>query len=298
MSHNAFIREYGNFMRKVFYVFIITVLMMLVLTCIMMSDISRMSAYTYNSVEKIPHNRTGLLLGTSKFVSKNRINQYYQNRINAAIELFHSGKIDYIVVSGDNALQSYNEPRTMRKDLIKRGIPSDRIYLDYAGFRTLDSVVRIKHIFKQNSVTIISQDFHNERAVYIARHNGINAIAFNAHVPKQDFFVSNIREFFARLKCILDVYIFDSKPKFLGDSIEIGGENISPKHAQLHDTTHSAEGKPEAIIPEQNDAADGIMNNSDYEYEESVPNDEGSYQEPAGEQDASEQMPDASGTHH
>lgn len=237
MRQNSFSIEYGTFLRKVFYVFAIFVLLMLVLTCIMMSDISRMSAYTYNSIEKIPHNRTGLLLGTSKFVSRNKINQYYLNRINAAVELYLSGKIDYIVVSGDNALKSYNEPRTMRKDLIKMGVPPDHIYLDYAGFRTLDSVVRIKHIFKQDSVTIISQDFHNERAIYIARHNGINAIAFNAHVPRQDFFVSNIREFFARLKCILDVYLFNSKPKFLGDSIEIGGENISPKHAQLHEST-------------------------------------------------------------
>ncbi len=237
MRQNSFSIEYGTFLRKVFYVFAIFVLLMLVLTCIMMSDISRMSAYTYNSIEKIPHNRTGLLLGTSKFVSRNKINQYYLNRINAAVELYLSGKIDYIVVSGDNALKSYNEPRTMRKDLIKMGVPPDHIYLDYAGFRTLDSVVRIKHIFKQDSVTIISQDFHNERAIYIARHNGINAIAFNAHVPRQDFFVSNVREFFARLKCILDVYLFNSKPKFLGDSIEIGGENISPKHAQLHEST-------------------------------------------------------------
>lgn len=237
MRQNSFSIEYGTFLRKVFYVFAIFVLLMLVLTCIMMSDISRMSAYTYNSIEKIPHNRTGLLLGTSKFVSRNKINQYYLNRINAAVELYLSGKIDYIVVSGDNALKSYNEPRTMRKDLIKMGVPPDHIYLDYAGFRTLDSVVRIKHIFKQDSVTIISQDFHNERAIYIARHNGINAIAFNAHVPRQDFFVSNVREFFARLKCILDVYLFNSKPKFLGDSIEIGGENISPKHAQLHENT-------------------------------------------------------------
>lgn len=254
MRQNSFSIEYGTFLRKVFYVFAIFVLLMLVLTCIMMSDISRMSAYTYNSIEKIPHNRTGLLLGTSKFVSRNKINQYYLNRINAAVELYLSGKIDYIVVSGDNALKSYNEPRTMRKDLIKMGVPPDRIYLDYAGFRTLDSVVRIKHIFKQDSVTIISQDFHNERAIYIARHNGINAIAFNAHVPRQDFFVSNVREFFARLKCLLDVYLFDSKPKFLGDSIEIGGENISPKHAQLHENT--SDRKPEAA--EQNDNVSGV----------------------------------------
>ncbi len=200
---------------------------------IALSDISRMSAYTYDSINEIPHNRTGLVLGTSKYLIKGGLNQFFTNRINATASLFLAGKIDYIVVSGDNAHRNYNEPRIMRKELIARGVPKDRIYLDYAGFRTLDSVVRIKQIFKQTSVTIISQDFHNERAIYIARQHNIEAIGFNAEDAEKNFFTSYFREFFARIKCILDVYIFDSKPKFLGESIEIGLTNIDPKHAQL-----------------------------------------------------------------
>lgn len=192
-----------------------------------------MSSYTYSSVSEIPHNRTGLVLGTSKYLTKGGLNQFFLNRIEATTQLYFAQKIDYIVVSGDNAHRNYNEPREMRRELIARGVPKDHIYLDYAGFRTLDSVMRIEQIFKQKSVTIISQDFHNERAIYIARHHNIEAIGFNAEDVEKDFFIPSIREFFARIKCILDVYIFNSKPKFLGESIEIGITNIDPKHAQL-----------------------------------------------------------------
>lgn len=232
--YNSFSHEYRNFLKKILYIAAVCMLVFFIMCIVLMSDIARMASYTYDDIEKVPYNRTGLVLGTSKYIAKGKINQYYINRINTAFELYYNGKIDYIVVSGDNARKTYNEPRTMRADLLKLGIPAERIYLDYAGFRTLDSVVRIKHIFKQKSVTIISQGFHNERALYIAQHNGINAVGFNAPMPKDDFFVSNIREFFARIKCIFDVYVFDSQPKFLGDTIEIGETVTAAKHAQMH----------------------------------------------------------------
>lgn len=232
--YNSFSQEYRNFLKKILYIVAVCLLISFIMCIVLMNDIARMSSYTYDDIEKVPYNRTGLVLGTSKYIAKGKINQYYINRINTAFELYYNGKIDYIVVSGDNAKKTYNEPRTMRADLLKLGIPAERIYLDYAGFRTLDSVVRIKHIFKQKSVTIISQGFHNERALYIARHNGIDAVGFNAPMPKDDFFVSHIREFFARIKCIFDVYVFNSQPKFLGDTIEIGKTVTAAKHAQMH----------------------------------------------------------------
>jgi SanA protein len=187
--------------------------------------------YSYNDIEKVPYNKTGLVLGTAKYLVKGGLNQYFINRIDAAAALYHHGKIDYIVVSGDNAHHNYNEPRAMRKELIKRNVPADKIYLDYAGFRTLDSVVRIHRIFKQKNVTIISQDFQNERAIFLAKHNGINAIGFNAKSVDNNL-KAYIRELLARVKCILDIYVFNSKPKFLGDSINIGGY-IDPKEAQM-----------------------------------------------------------------
>ncbi len=232
----TFKEEFSVFIKTVFYIVIVAILFLVITLVITLGDISRMASYTYNSTYAIPHNRAGLVLGTAKYLVKGGLNQYFINRIDATTELFKAGKIDYVVVSGDNAHRTYNEPREMRKALMARGIPKEKIYLDYAGFSTLDSVVRIEQIFRQKSITIISQDFHNERAIYIARHHNIEAIGFNAKGVDKQGFTESIREFLARIKCILDVYIFDSKPKFLGETIEIGKANIDPKHAQLQES--------------------------------------------------------------
>lgn len=176
----------------------------------------------YSNVNDIPKNKVGLLLGTSKYMSKGGINLYYAYRIDAAITLYKAGKIDYILISGDNSHISYNEPNTFKKDLIKRGIPADKIVLDYAGFRTLDSVIRAKEIFGQDTVIVISQAFHNERAIYIARHFDIDAIGFNAKdVNNRYGLKTRLREYFARAKASLDL-LFNVQPKFLGEEIPIG----------------------------------------------------------------------------
>ena len=175
----------------------------------------------FNSTKEIPHNKVGLFLGTGKVLSNGRINLYYKYRIDAAVKLFKAGKIDFILVSGDNSTKDYDEPSTIKEDLIKKGIPSSKIYLDYAGFRTLDSVVRCKEIFGQNSITIISQQFHNERAIYIAKRKDIEAVGFNAKDVNVHYgFKTRLRERFARVKMVLDL-IFGKKPKFLGEKIEI-----------------------------------------------------------------------------
>ncbi|MBN1950278.1 MAG: YdcF family protein [Bacteroidales bacterium] len=175
----------------------------------------------YNSTEKVPHNKVGLLLGTSKFLVSGQINQYYQYRIDAAVKLYKAGKIDFILISGDNSQKHYDEPTTMKNDLVERGIPAERIVLDYAGFRTLDSIVRSRAIFGQKSITIISQKFHNERAIYIADKKGIKAVGYNAKdVTAYYGFKTRVRENFARVKMLLDLAV-DKQPKFLGEKIEI-----------------------------------------------------------------------------
>ena len=118
----------------------------------------------YKDAATIPCNKTGLLLGTSKTLRSGAPNQYFQNRIQATVALFKAGKIEAIVISGDNSSEGYNEPEDMKNELVKRGVAEDKIYLDYAGFRTLDSVVRMEKIFGQHRFTVISQDFHNRRA--------------------------------------------------------------------------------------------------------------------------------------
>lgn len=175
----------------------------------------------FNTTETIPKNKVGLLLGTVKYLSDGRVNLYYQFRLNAAVELYKAKKIDFILVSGDNGSEGYDEPTDFKNDLIKAGIPEDKIYLDYAGFRTLDSVVRIKEIFGQTSVTIISQQFHNERALYLASHFEIDAIGYNAKgVSGKKAIKVQLREYLARVKVFIDI-LFNIEPKFLGEPIEI-----------------------------------------------------------------------------
>jgi len=174
-----------------------------------------------DSTNDLPKNNVGLLLGTSKYVKSGGINQYYKYRIEAAVKLYQRGKIKFVLISGDNSTKTYDEPNTMRRDLIKKGIPKEKIYLDYAGFRTLDSVVRSNKVFNQDKITIISQKFHNERAVFIANFKGIEAIGYNAKdVGAKYGFKTKVREKLARVKVILDL-IFGKQPKFLGETIQI-----------------------------------------------------------------------------
>jgi SanA protein len=176
----------------------------------------------YSDVTLIPHRKIGLLLGTSKEGKSKLPNWYYRYRIMAAIELFKAGKVDYILVSGDNGKESYNEPETMQADLIAGGVPAGRIILDYAGFRTLDSILRCKEVFGEDSITIISQQFHNERALFIAGHKEVDAIAYNAKdVNKRSGMPTQVREKLARVKMILDLLV-NKGPKFYGPKIRIG----------------------------------------------------------------------------
>lgn len=176
---------------------------------------------TYWSIQNIPKNRVGLVLGTSNKLVGGGSNPYYTNRIKATLELYNAGKIDYVLVSGDNGSQYYNEPCVFKTDLVKGGIPAERIFLDYAGFRTLDSMVRAKAIFGLDHVTIISQKFHNERAIYLAEKKGLHAIGFNADgISLNQGLKVQIREYFARVKVFIDLAL-NTQPKFFGDKIEI-----------------------------------------------------------------------------
>ncbi len=196
----------------------------IILTIILISNhlvVSNAKGKVFDDIKKIPKNRVGLLLGTGKYLRDGRINYYYKFRINATVKLYKQGKIDFVLVSGDNSRKSYDEPSTFKEDLVKLGIPEDKIILDYAGFRTLDSVVRAKKVFGQNALTIISQKFHNERALYLAKHFKIKAIAYNATAVTGNIALKvKIREYLARVKLFIDL-LFGKKPKFLGKPIKI-----------------------------------------------------------------------------
>ncbi|MFN4365022.1 SanA/YdcF family protein [Chryseobacterium hispalense] len=182
---------------------------------------TRSNSYISYKTEDLPAAKTALLLGTSKSLNNGFPNAYFYNRIFAAVELYKTGKIQYIIVSGDNSRKDYNEPEDMQIALMEHGIPKDRIFLDFAGFRTLDSVVRAKEIFGQTKLIIVSQKFHNERAVFLARQNGMEAFGFNAEdVNKYAGFKTNMREYLAKAKAYWDL-IFGVEPKFGGDKVLI-----------------------------------------------------------------------------
>ncbi len=176
----------------------------------------------YTDVSLIPRNKVALLLGTNPLNRLGRPNTYFSTRIKTAAELYRAGKADYILASGDNHSKGYDEPTAMRDSLIANGVPSDRIVLDFAGFRTLDSVVRAREIFGCDSLTIISQTDHNSRALYLAESNGIDAIAISAPIKAGRLVRIRLalREWLARDKMMLDIW-FGKKPHFLGERIEI-----------------------------------------------------------------------------
>ena len=179
------------------------------------------SNYLYNTTNEIPYNKVGVVLGTSKYLVNGQENLFYKYRIAAAVKLYKSGKIKYIIISGDNGSKYYDEPTTFKKDLIKQGVPENHIFLDYAGFRTLDSVIRAKAIFGQQSFTVISQQFHNERAITIGNLKGIKVIGYNAKdVKGHSGLKVKIRELLARVKVLIDEITF-KQPKFLGEPVKI-----------------------------------------------------------------------------
>ncbi len=177
----------------------------------------------YSSIKDIPYRRVGMVLGTNPIGPSGDMNLYFKYRIDACVALYKARKISKILVSGDNHKKEYDEPQSMKDALMERGIPECDIVLDYAGFRTLDSVVRSNKVFGQTGLTIISQGFHNARAVCLALHNGIDAVGFNAKDIKRTkryYMFGVVRELLARTKMYLDI-ITGKQPKFLGKAIEI-----------------------------------------------------------------------------
>nr|WP_024965074.1 outer membrane permeability protein SanA [Pantoea sp. IMH] len=196
--------------------------------------------YVYDDLKTLPYRQVGVVLGTAKYYRTGGINQYYRYRIQGAINAYNSGKVNYLLLSGDNALQSYNEPMTMRRDLIAAGVPASDIVLDYAGFRTLDSIVRTRKVFDTNDFIIITQRFHCERALFIALHMGIQAQCYAVPSPKNMLNI-RVREVGARLGALADLFLMKREPRFLGPLVPIPARYEIPEDAQSYP----------AVTPEQ-----------------------------------------------
>lgn len=176
----------------------------------------------FDNAAQTPYRRVALVLGCSEKLGHGYINPFFENRIQAAAGLYHAHKTDYFIVSGDHHIATYDEPTAMKNHLIAEGVPADHIFCDYAGFRTVDSIIRARKIFGQTRITIVSQRFHNERALFLARHEGIDAIGFNAQdVSGVHAFSTYCRDQGSKMFALLDVYVFRTKPKFLGPPISI-----------------------------------------------------------------------------
>lgn len=169
------------------------------------------SGKTYDDVAEIPHNKVGLLLATSPITPGGAHNFYFENRIKAADELYKAGKIDVIIASGGDYTQTQtigcDEPKAILDSLVARGIPADRIILDYDGTRTLKSIVKAKDVYGLDSLTLISQKYHNERAIFLADKYDIYAVGYNAEPSpiRRNRIKNTLREYLARVKMFIDL---------------------------------------------------------------------------------------------
>lgn len=176
----------------------------------------------YNEVSDVPPHKTAIVLGTSRFLKSGNPNLYFHYRISAAAELYHAGKVQYIILSGDNRAQNYNEPEQMRREIIRYDVPDSVLYLDYAGLRTLDSMVRSKEVFGQDSIIVVSQKFHNQRAVFLGRIRNIKVAGYNAtDLDRRQGIRVHVREVFARVKVFFDL-LLRKQPRHLGEKVIIG----------------------------------------------------------------------------
>jgi len=175
---------------------------------------------------RLPEGATGLVLGTApRMAGGAGPNPFFEARMDAAAQLFKSGNVKHLLLSGDNRRADYNEPVAMREALRQRGLPDAALTLDYAGFRTLDSVVRAKKVFQlEKNVVVITDDFHLPRALFLAHQTGLHAVGFPATpVPWKRSYRTRFRECFSRVRACLDIYLWKTPPHFLGDPVPIPG---------------------------------------------------------------------------
>jgi len=179
--------------------------------------VNNSKAYVYSNWAQLPANDVGLVFGTSPYTREGAPNPHFKGRIAAAVELYQLGKVKHLLVSGANPDASYNEPRKMWQALTAAGVPAAAISMDFAGLRTFDSMARAQQVFGLTQVTLITQEYHAYRAVFIGKKLGMQPVAYAA--PGEESgpaFRPFAREVFARVQAILDIFLLETRPKFLG----------------------------------------------------------------------------------
>jgi SanA protein len=177
----------------------------------------RASGRVIAAAQKLPRNDVCLVLGTSALASDGRShNAHFDHRIAAAAELYSAGRVRQLLLSGNGA-PGDEEPKAMQAALLALGVPAQAMFLDQAGFRTLDSVVRAREVFGVRKLTIVTDRFHCYRAIFLARAFGLDAVAFpSAEVEVRRSLKTRVRECLADVKACLDVYAIGARPRLLG----------------------------------------------------------------------------------
>lgn len=191
--------------------------------CVLLANfqiISNTSSRLHDDYNTVTNCDVALVLGTSKMMASGYINQYFKHRMDAAFKLYKHHKVKHFLLSGDNSIVGYDEPQDMKDYLVNLGVPASCITLDYAGFRTFDSVIRAKRVFGQSNLIVVSQKQHNQRALFLCDHFDIEAEAFNAKNPRNSI-RQQVREVMAKSKAVLDAYFLFTQPKFLGEEVKI-----------------------------------------------------------------------------
>lgn len=182
----------------------------------------------YDRMNRIDGHKVALVLGTSPYTSTGAPNLLFKHRMLAAAELYGAGKVQHVLVSGANP-GYYNEPQEMYQALRRIGVPHEAITLDFAGYSTFDSIVRSRRVFGLQRYILVSQRYHDYRALFIAQHTGVQAVAYVR--PQEDLrqpFFTVLREYFARVKAMLDLFVWDADPRYLGPKVPIQLNNGLP----------------------------------------------------------------------
>lgn len=181
--------------------------------------INSTDAYLYRDIALMPNNEVGVVLGTSKYLESGKPSPEFRGRIASAAELYRTGKVRHLIVSGANPDSTYNEPRAMYRELVKLGVPESAITMDFAGFRTFDSIVRAQAVFGLQQFTVVTQRYHGYRAVFLGRKMGMKVVALLAPARSDGSMGQRNppREVLARVNAVLDVFLLGTQPKFLGE---------------------------------------------------------------------------------
>lgn len=178
---------------------------------------ARARAKITSSVADAPTRDVAIVLGTAPKIAGRWSNSFFEYRMDAAAELFHAGKVKHLLLTGDNGRPEYDEPTAMREALVKRGVPAEATTLDFAGFRTLDSMARARAIFGLEEAIVVTDEFHLPRALYLAEHFGVKARGYACEQTPIEWAKKTLaREALARVQVLLDVHLLGTQPKFYG----------------------------------------------------------------------------------